>query len=255
MKTFQTQKKEVYNYESDIDSDNDSYDEMDLNDCSFVRSRKGGLFHGVFLRSKKKKSFRKSKKNSTARGSHKRIQRQRNYARWLKRMSHMTHGGMMSLSEKHEEPHLNSNVESNNESKSHNRNSNHWGLNEVALGLDMDEDIRNRLMEILEGDEITPDDYDILLLLDQNNSKSIHTDESLDNLPIQFLGNQGSNGLERSKIPNSKCEICLESWEDLENGTQVRQLECGHVYCKDCIDVWFKEVSTTCPYLSCYWKS
>mmetsp|Transcript_6647 Transcript_6647/g.7644 ORF Transcript_6647/g.7644 Transcript_6647/m.7644 type:complete len:312 (+) Transcript_6647:73-1008(+) len=111
-----------------------------------------------------------------------------------------------------------------------------------------------RLLQILEGDEITPEDYEILLLLDTNNKKSTLSDDLLKEFPILVIGENHEDRIPRADINGSRCEICIESWADMEDGTELRRLPCGHTFCKDCIDHWLKEVSTKCPNLSCYWS-
>lgn len=40
-----------------------------------------------------------------------------------------------------------------------------------------------------------------------------------------------------------QCAICMESFltRDPVNG------DCGHIFCRACIDQWFKETKSTCP--------
>merc|ERR1712046_139112 len=40
------------------------------------------------------------------------------------------------------------------------------------------------------------------------------------------------------------CTICLEDYED---GDIVRELPCGHIFHKDCIDLWLTTKSVACP--------
>lgn len=120
------------------------------------------------------------------------------------------------------------------------------------LGVDEGEKYE-RLLEILEGDEITPEDYELLLQLDTNNKKSTLSQDSLDEIPILVIGGESKSGIAREDIESSQCDICFEAWGDLENGTQLRCLPCRHTFCKECIDHWLKEVSNKCPNLSCFW--
>ncbi len=111
-----------------------------------------------------------------------------------------------------------------------------------------------RLLQILEGDEITPEDYELLLLLDTNNKKSTLSNDVLNELPILVIGETHKDQVPRADLNGSRCEICIESWADMKDGTELRRLPCGHTFCKSCIDHWLKEVSTKCPNLSCYWS-
>lgn len=114
-----------------------------------------------------------------------------------------------------------------------------------------------RLLQILEGDDITPEDYELLLLLDTYNQRSTLSNDVLKELPILVIGESHEDQIpiiNRANLHGSKCEICIETWADMKDGTEVRRLPCGHTFCKDCIDHWLKEVSTKCPNLSCYWS-
>lgn len=42
----------------------------------------------------------------------------------------------------------------------------------------------------------------------------------------------------------SKCSICLE---DFTPGVVVRRLSCGHLFHRQCVDLWLLEHSDTCP--------
>ena len=113
----------------------------------------------------------------------------------------------------------------------------------------------------MNGDDIRPEDYDVLLLLDSNNKKSTLGNEAIDQFPVLMIttpegetsseqGNKDSL-LSTDETGNRHCKICLEIWSQ---GTEVRRLPCGHVFCKTCIDHWLKDVSQKCPSLSCYWR-
>jgi len=121
-----------------------------------------------------------------------------------------------------------------------------------SLGLE-EGHMYERLMSIIEGDDITPEDYELLLQLDNNNVKKTMNVDEISEIPLIVLGDE-----EKDKIlfeSSSTCDICLESFQELPKYAQVRQLPCNHVFCKQCIDHWFAEVSTKCPNLSCYWHN
>jgi len=110
-----------------------------------------------------------------------------------------------------------------------------------------------RLRSIIQGADITPEDYDLLLLLDSNNAKKTMDNQQISEISLVVLG----NGTDEDPFRNwgsSTCDICLESFKELPKGTEVRHLPCNHVFCKKCIDHWFSEVSVKCPNLSCYWQ-
>ena len=107
-----------------------------------------------------------------------------------------------------------------------------------------------RLLNILEGDDIAPEDYELLLQLDSNNVKRTLEEKTIKKIPVMTIGGVGEGKIPVEEIQIEHCEICLEPW--IANA-EVRHLPCKHVFCKDCIDYWLKEVSQKCPTLSCYW--
>jgi len=107
-----------------------------------------------------------------------------------------------------------------------------------------------RLLNILEGEDITPEDYDLLLQLDSTNFRPTLEAEDIDKFPEMVFGSEKIEDLRSQQIVGSFCEICLEEWS---TDTCVRLLPCKHVFCKECIDHWFREISTKCPNLGCFW--
>jgi hypothetical protein len=107
----------------------------------------------------------------------------------------------------------------------------------------------DRLRSIMNGEEITPEDYELLLLLDTNNKKRTLIEK--ENGATSTIVVKGVS--EGSKIDGT-CVICLESLSNVPVGTEIRCLPCGHRFCKECIDHWFAEIAAKCPTLSCYWK-
>lgn len=121
-----------------------------------------------------------------------------------------------------------------------------------SLGLQNDP-MYKRLLTIIQGGDITPEDYDLLLLLDNNNVKKTMGKKEISEILVVVLGSGKDEELLQS-CKSSTCNICLDSFQELPKGTEVRHLPCDHVFCKKCIDHWFSEVSTKCPNLSCYWQ-
>lgn len=144
---------------------------------------------------------------------------------------------------------------------------NHQGLGETSwnihkygtilpaseLGIE-EESMYERLICILEGDDIAPEDYDLLLQLDSTNHRKTLEESELSKYPIIVIGEEEEIHEKLASSLSNCCEICLESWTDLQIGAEVRQLPCGHIFCRSCIDDWLKERSHKCPNLSCYWR-
>lgn len=107
-----------------------------------------------------------------------------------------------------------------------------------------------RLLNILEGEDITPEDYDLLLQLDSTNFRPTLEAKDIAQFPEMVFGCEKIEDLRSRNIVGSCCEICLEEWSA---DTYVRLLPCKHVFCKKCIDHWFREISTKCPNLGCFW--
>jgi len=105
-----------------------------------------------------------------------------------------------------------------------------------------------RLLAIMRGDEINPNDYDLLLSLDETVEKKtleLKQVEAFPTLSVQDLADTN----------NGMCLVCLTPFKDMEDGAQIRKLPCQHMYCKDCIDTWLTSTSQKCPELSCFWTT
>lgn len=130
------------------------------------------------------------------------------------------------------------------------------------LGIE-DGSMYDRLISILEGDDITPEDYDLLRLLDDNNAVTTLDENEISKFETFTIGaidvnccagsNDDGHRYKNLLQESLKCDICLESWSDLPKETEVRCLPCNHVFCKSCIDDWLSQRSQKCPNLSCYW--
>jgi hypothetical protein len=141
------------------------------------------------------------------------------------------------------------------------------------LGLE-DGPMYERLLAILEGDEILPEDYELLSLLDDMNERKTLDESDISQFPIFVIGNDNScdnadidnktsdesdstsdSGDRKSFLcGNTKCDICLNEFCELPSGTEIRRLPCDHVFCKACIDDWLTQRSQKCPNLACFWS-
>lgn len=127
--------------------------------------------------------------------------------------------------------------------------SSHEILDAKNLGID-DGPMYERLLNILQGCAITPEDYDLLLQLDRNNVKPTLDENTIEKFPVMVIGEASEGNFPIEDIGIDHCEICLEPWS---SNAEIRRLPCQHIFCKHCIDYWLKEVSQKCPNLSCYW--
>lgn len=82
--------------------------------------------------------------------------------------------------------------------------------------------------------EITPNDYETLLRLDDTVARPTVSADGLDSLPMappaDFLGEE--------------CAVCLASFEAAD---EVSSLPCGHHFHRACIGKWLGECSRACP--------
>ena len=79
------------------------------------------------------------------------------------------------------------------------------------------------LLSVLQGRELTTEDYDLLLSLDDKGPQDIYT-HVINALPIYMLGN----------YPNEN-KICWCKCDSTRNGIIYRTLPCGHVAHQDCL--------------------
>lgn len=82
--------------------------------------------------------------------------------------------------------------------------------------------------------EITPEDYDLLLRLDETVAKPVAAVETVKELPsaaaCDFMG--------------GSCSVCLTAFEEHD---EVVELPCGHHFHRECITKWLSECRRTCP--------
>jgi hypothetical protein len=110
----------------------------------------------------------------------------------------------------------------------------------------------DRLMEIMNGGNITPEDFDLLLQLDGTNQRSTLDNDVIKEFDVVTV----DKGLSTKVVPvEGRCTICLDPFKDMSGQNELRRLPCGHIFCKACIDAWLSNMSSKCPDLSCYWRS
>ena len=95
------------------------------------------------------------------------------------------------------------------------------------------------IMRDLQQRELTPEDYDLLLRLDEIVEKrDVLT--ARDAFSLATLHPAGSDGAE--------CVICLG---EVPAGETIAELACGHVYHPECIREWLTKSKDTCPMCGC----
>lgn len=94
------------------------------------------------------------------------------------------------------------------------------------------------IMRDLQGRDITPEDYDLLLRLDEAVPKKNVLSKEAASAAVQQL-----TQVARADDA-SECSICVEQYEE---GEQVATLCCGHTYHPACIHNWLTTGKATCP--------
>jgi len=88
----------------------------------------------------------------------------------------------------------------------------------------------------LQNRELTPEDYELLLILDESVKPKTISASIVDSFPTRKAT--------ASDVAKDPCGVCLvEFCED----DDIRSLPCGHVYHAECISKWLMERSTKCP--------
>lgn len=94
--------------------------------------------------------------------------------------------------------------------------------------------LRSQVLDLMHR-EITPDDYEILLQLDDTVEKPVANKDDVARLPAaspqDFLGKD--------------CAVCLVSFRMDESG--IALLPCGHCFHRSCITKWLSECNPNCP--------
>jgi hypothetical protein len=89
----------------------------------------------------------------------------------------------------------------------------------------------------LQHRELTPEDYELLLLLENSIAPKTVSSDVLEAIP--------SVRVEDLHLPDCDvCSICMESYTMCE---LVKKLKCEHVFHSNCVDQWLKYSSQNCP--------
>jgi len=81
--------------------------------------------------------------------------------------------------------------------------------------------------------ELTPDDYDLLLQLDESVAKKVVALDDVDQLTVLT-----------ADLPGGKCGVCLNTFQ---TGDSLKELKCEHRFHVECIDKWLLTYSNICP--------
>ena len=94
-----------------------------------------------------------------------------------------------------------------------------------------------RQLADLQHRDLSPEDYDLLLRLDETVSPKTVSKSLLKSFETVTLDNQ-------SPLLGNVCSICMESYTASQS---VKTLPCHHYFHADCIDVWLCSASLNCP--------
>ena len=96
----------------------------------------------------------------------------------------------------------------------------------------------------LQHREMTPEDYDMLLRLDEKIAPKTTAADKLASLRTVTVSD-GSNGpTERVRWVDSSCAVCMEPFEKDQT---VKFLPCEHFFHLNCIEMWLNNSGNTCP--------
>ncbi|GFO09656.1 RING Zinc finger-containing protein [Plakobranchus ocellatus] len=110
-------------------------------------------------------------------------------------------------------------------------------LHETNAPSHLDMDLASFLIS-LQHREMTPEDYDMLLRLDDTVKPKTVSKGVLDNFKMDTVGPGEPSDAE------ILCSICMECYI---SGDKRKFLPCGHVFHAACVDTWLKNSSMNCP--------
>ena len=94
-----------------------------------------------------------------------------------------------------------------------------------------------RQLADLQHRDLSPEDYELLLRLDESVSPKTVSKSLLESFKTVTLD-------DRSPLIGNVCSICMECYTVLQS---VKTLPCHHYFHADCIDVWLSSASLNCP--------
>ncbi len=96
----------------------------------------------------------------------------------------------------------------------------------------------------LQTRDITPEDYEKLLELDEKVKAKTCDARAVSSLPTRKLSASDASGSDESENATLTCVICMDS---LTSKCVVKELPCGHLFHSECISKWLTKNSCNCP--------
>ena len=93
----------------------------------------------------------------------------------------------------------------------------------------------NRIADLQHRD-INPEDYDLLLLLDESIAPKTVSTSFLTNLRVVIV--------DEANLLGELCAICMDAYQMSD---KAKQLPCNHFFHQNCIDNWLSNASPNCP--------
>ena len=88
----------------------------------------------------------------------------------------------------------------------------------------------------LQHRDLTPEDYELLLMLDESVTPKT--------VSVNLLQSLSVLSAEAAEIVDELCSICMEVYYASQT---VKKLPCAHVFHEQCIDMWLSNSSLNCP--------
>lgn len=122
-------------------------------------------------------------------------------------------------------------------SKCKHRSSDHPAALLYELKQDDESDDFSRLLVDLQHRDLTPEDYDLLLRLDEKVTPKTVSESALSSFDTLTLEST-------SVLIGELCSICMEVYSESQS---VKTLPCQHTFHCSCINTWLSAASLNCP--------
>lgn len=100
-------------------------------------------------------------------------------------------------------------------------------------------EIFDQIQKLQWKQDLTPEDYELLLMLDQTVKPKTVSRSNVNNLAKRKLVEE-----DLPKMDGASCPICLSPYAA---GEFIKTLPCGHFFHSTCIEYWLLHASTKCP--------